>query len=274
MDKLQIFSNPDFGEIRTLVEPDGTVLMCGSDAAKALGYARPSEAVADHCRCTVKRRIPHPQSPDKTIEMNFITKGDLCRLAAKSELPGADKFESWIFDEVIPSVLEHGAYLTPEKIEEVLSDPDTIISIAMRLKEERAKNKLLINENAQQKQIIAEFSPKASYYDVVLQTKDVISAGKIAKDYGKSAQWLNKLLHEKCIQFKQGGVWLLYQKYAEQGYTKTKTEVYSGSDGEQHSKPHTYWTQKGRLFIYDTLKAAGFLPLMEQEINKARHQKI
>ena len=127
------------------------------------------------------------------------------------------------------------------------------------------KIRCLQDENAQQKQLLAEFSPKASYYDVVLQTKDVISVGKIAKDYGKSARWLNQLLHDKGVQYKQGDIWLLYQKHAEQGYTKSKTEVYSGSDGQQHSKIHTYWTQKGRLFIHDLLKADGILPLIELE---------
>lgn len=110
------------------------------------------------------------------------------------------------------------------------------------------QNKALEIENAQQKQIIAEYSPKASYYDVVLQTADALSVSQIAKDYGKSAKWLNEKL-----------------QYAEQGYTRSKTHTYSGSDGNQHSKLHTYWTQKGRLFIYDLLKKHGILPLMEQQ---------
>lgn len=126
------------------------------------------------------------------------------------------------------------------------------------------QNKALETENAMQKQIIAEYSPKASYYDVVLQTADALSVTQIAKDYGKSAKWLNETLHEHGVQYKQGEVWLLYQKYAEAGYTRSKTHTYSGNDGKQHSKLHTYWTQKGRLFIYELLKKHGVLPLMEQ----------
>ena len=126
------------------------------------------------------------------------------------------------------------------------------------------QNKALETENAMQKQIIAEYSPKASYYDVVLQTADALSVSQIAKDYGKSAKWLNEKLHEYGVQYKQGEVWLLYQKYADAGYTRSKTHTYSGNDGKQHSKLHTYWTQKGRLFIYDLLKKHGVLPLMEQ----------
>lgn len=119
-----------------------------------------------------------------------------------------------------------------------------------------------------QKQQIAELQPKASYYDLVLNCKDLLSTTEIAKDYGKSAKWLNNKLHELGIQFKQGNVWLLYQKYAEFGYTSTKTHPYNGKDGQQHVKPHTYWTQKGRLFIYDTLKNDGILPSIEKDTKK------
>ena len=184
-------------------------------------------------------------------------------MKAKNEV--AERFQAKIADEVIPTIRRHGAYMTPETIERALTDPDTIIQLATILKAEQAKRKALEDENAQQRQLLAEFSPKASYYDVVLQTPDILSATQIAKDYGKSAKWLNKFLHEHGIQFKQGGVWLLYQKYAEQGYTKSKTETYSGSDGQQHSHIHTYWTQKGRLFIYDLLKSKGVFPLIERE---------
>ena len=148
------------------------------------------------------------------------------------------------------------------QLEKDWNSPERIMARALQIAEQTLSE--LKNENAQQKQLLAEYSPKASYYDVVLQTTDALSASEIAKDYGKSAKWLNNLLHEKGVQFKQGGIWLLYQKYAEQGYTRSKTHTYSGDDGKQHSKLHTYWTQKGRLFIYDLLKRDDILPLMER----------
>lgn len=257
MSELQIFENTDFGKIRTYKEPDGSVLLVAMDVAAALGYSNVRDAIKRHCKGVVKRDT---LTEGGTQAMNCIPQGDVIRLAASSKLPGAEKFESWIFDEVIPSVLEHGLYA----VDQLLDNPDLAIQAFTALKEERAKRSALETENAQQKQMIAEFSPKASYYDVVLQTKDVLSASKISKDYGKSPQWLNEYLHEKGVQYKQGKVWLLYQKYAEQGYTKSKTHTYTGDDGEQHSKIHTYWTQKGRLFIYDLLKQDGIFPLMEQ----------
>lgn len=126
------------------------------------------------------------------------------------------------------------------------------------------KNRLL-ETTAVQAQQIAEMKPKASYYDVVLACKDLLSITKIAKDYGWSAKKMNEWLKEKHIQFRQGDIWLLYQKYAERGYTSTKTHVHPGSDGELHTAVHTYWTQAGRLFIYQMMKADGHLPTMEQE---------
>ena len=88
----------------------------------------------------------------------------------------------------------------------------------------------------------------------------------IAKDYGMSAKRMNKLLHELGIQFKQGNIWLLYQPFAECGYTKTNTTIYEDKEGREHTAVHTKWTQKGRLFIYETLKDRGIYPQIEQEV--------
>ena len=101
------------------------------------------------------------------------------------------------------------------QLEKDWNSPEKVMASALQIADRTIR--CLQDENAQQKQLLAEFSPKASYYDVVLQTKDVISVGKIAKDYGKSARWLNQLLHDKGVQYKQGDIWLLYQKHAEQG---------------------------------------------------------
>lgn len=114
-------------------------------------------------------------------------------------------------------------------------------------------------------QQLAEAEPKLTYYDTVLQSKDVLPISVIAKDYGKSAIWMNQFLKDKGIQYKQGDIWLLYQKYAEMGLTRTKTSTYNDKNGIEHTKVHTYWTQKGRLFIYDLLKQDKILPLIEQE---------
>lgn len=153
-------------------------------------------------------------------------------------------------------------------VERQWNSPDAIMARALQFANRQLaalqqQNTELTDTVAVQKQQILEMQPKASYYDIVLDCKDLISTSAIAKDYGKSAVWMNRYLHEKGVQFKQGEIWLLYQKYAEKGYTSTKTHSYLGNDGETHTKPHTYWTQKGRLFLYELMKSDGILPLME-----------
>lgn len=258
--ELQIFTNEQFGQIRT-IEENGGVLFCGKDIAEALGYARPRDAISDHTRGAVKRRI---LTNGGEQEMSFIPEGDVYRLIVHSKLPKAEEFESWVFDEVLPTIRKSGAYMTQETLENALTDPDFLIQLATKLKEERERTRLLTEQNAIQSQQIAELQPKASYYDVVLHCPDLMSITKIAKDYGMSAIQMNSKLHELGVQYKQGDVWLLYQKYAQYGYTSTRTHIVDGSDGLPHTKVSTQWTQRGRLFIYDLLKQNGILPVMER----------
>lgn len=157
------------------------------------------------------------------------------------------------------------------KVEEAWNSPEAVMARALQFANNqlslvKKQNLELIETVAVQNQQISEMQPKASYYDVVLNCKDLISTSAIAKDYGKSAIWMNRYLHDKGVQFKQGNIWLLYQKYAEKGYTSTKTHSYLGCDGDMHTKVHTYWTQKGRLFIYELMTADGIYPLIEQEV--------
>lgn len=156
------------------------------------------------------------------------------------------------------------------ELEKAWNSPQAIIARALKFAESqlmlvKQQNTLLLDTVAVQNQQIVEMKPKVSYYDVVLNCKDLISTSAIAKDYGKSAIWMNRYLRNQGIQFKQGDIWLLYQKYAEKGYTNTKTHSYPGNDGDMHTKVHTYWTQKGRLFIYELLKEDGIYPQIEQE---------
>lgn len=157
------------------------------------------------------------------------------------------------------------------QVEEAWNSPEAVMARALQFANHQLallkhQNMELTDTIAVQNQQILEMKPKASYYDVVLNCKDLISTSAIAKDYGKSAIWMNRYLHEKGVHFKQGDIWLLYQRYAQKGYTSTKTHSYQGKDGEPHTKVHTYWTQKGRLFIYELMKSDGMKPLIEQEV--------
>ncbi|MBF0848245.1 phage antirepressor KilAC domain-containing protein, partial [Streptococcus danieliae] len=135
---------------------------------------------------------------------------------------------------------------------------EALISLVNQI-EENEKLQLTV---AVQNQQLQELQPKATYYDMILQSKSLVSITKIAKDFGLSGTKLNKILKEQGVQFKQGNVWLLYRNYADKGYTQSKT---SDLDGGRKSVLHTYWTQKGRLFIYELLKGLGIKPTVERE---------
>ncbi len=141
--------------------------------------------------------------------------------------------------------------------------PQDYSSALRALADKVDENNKLKETNAQQQQLIEEQKPKVNYYDVILSSKDAVSITKIAKDYGKTAQWVNDFLHKQKVQFKQGNTWLLYKPYATQGYTKSETIPYDKYDGETGTAIHTKWTQKGRLFIYDLLKKHHVLPLID-----------
>lgn len=256
---IQVFENKEFGKVR-IMEVNGEPFFVGKDVAEILGYADTNKAIAMHVDEEDKLN-------DKTaLSLGqrggwLINESGLYSLILTSKLPKAKAFKRWVTSEVLPSIRRHGLYA----VDEILANPDIAIKALQELKAEREKRRSLEGTVAVQNQQIAEMQPKVSYYDLILQCPDLMPITTIAKDYGWSAKRLNAYLHEQGIQFKQSGIWLLYQQYAEQGYTSTKTHNYAGEDGTQHAKPHTYWTQKGRLFLYDFLKARGILPLIERE---------
>ena len=156
-----------------------------------------------------------------------------------------------------------------KELKEQFKVPTTIKEALLLALEQQDKIERLEIENKVKDQQIGELKPKATYYDMVLQCKALLSINVIAKDYGKTAQWLNDKLREFEVQYKQGNIWLLYQKYATHGYTQTKLQPINRSTGPD-VKAHTYWTQKGRLFIYELLKKNGYLPNIEREYEKRK----
>lgn len=257
--ELQIYNNEEFGSVRTALL-NGTPFFVGKDVADILGYSNPQRALRDHV-----------DEEDKTLNDSFTVNGTkgilineygLYSLIFRSQMPKARQFKRWVTSEILPAIRKHGIYAE----DELIPNPDLAIAVFTTLKEEREKRLLLENAVAVQKQQIAEMQPKAAYYDVVLKCKDAVNISVIAKDYSWSARRMNEYLHRKGVQFKQGDIWLLYQKYAGCGYAKTNTHVYEDGCGNKHTKVHTKWTQKGRLFIYSLLKADGIYPQIEMEV--------
>ena len=260
MSELQIFKNAEFGSIRTLTI-NGEPYFVRCDVAEILGYSNSRKALADHVD-EEDKGVTKCDTLGGTQEMTVINESGLYGLILGSKLPTARRFKRWVTSEVLPTIRRHGVYA----VDEVLANPDMLIEALLQLKAEREINQELKETVAVQNQQIVEMKPKASYYDVVLNCKDLVAISVIAKDYGWSANRMNQYLHQKGVQYKQGNkIWLLYQKYAEMGYTNTKTHSYPGNYGTMHTAVHTYWTQQGRLFIYELLKSDGILPTMEQE---------
>ena len=191
-------------------------------------------------------------------EANVVNEYGLYELIIASRKPEAHEFKRWITHDVLPTIRKHGAYMTPAKIEEVLTDPDTIIQLATQLKQER-EGRLI----AEQK--VNELTPKATYYDKVLSDKSLVTITQIAKDYGMSGRAMNKKLHELKVIYKQGQTWLLYAKYQKTGWTHSETVMVPKKDGTEKAVLNTKWTQQGRLGLYELLKSNGIIPLIEQD---------
>lgn len=261
MNELKVFTNREFGQVRT-VEIGGEPWLVGKDVAEALGYSNPQKAIRDHV-----------DDDDKTVNESFSVNGTMAvlinesgvySLVLSSKLPNAKAFKHWVTSEVLPSIRKHGMYAKEELIDQMIGDPDYAISLITALKAEREAKKALQAQNAVQAQRIAELEPKATYYDEVLKCRDALPTSIIAKDYGWSAKKLNKFLHEQGVQYKIQSTWLLYAKYADKGYTKSETFPYEGNEGNYHTAISTKWTQAGRLFIYELMKKHGNLPEIEK----------
>lgn len=183
---------------------------------------------------------------------SFITEPMVYKLAFKANNALAEKFQDWLATEVLPQIRKHGMYAT----DELLNNPDLLIEVATKLKEER-----MLRLVAEQK--VAEYEPKISYLDSILSSKDSVTISQIAADYGMSPQEMNKLLHSLGVQKKIGKQWLLCKKHMRQGYTKSHTQEIPQTDGTVKVVMNTKWTQKGRLFIYNLLETQGYLPEMD-----------
>lgn len=254
--ELQVFNNAEFGSVRTTTV-NGDVMFVGKDVADILGYQNGSRDINRHVAVEnrLKTMIFDGNQNKETI---LINESGLYSLILSSKMPNARKFKHWVTAEVLPSIRKHGMYA----MDEILENPDFVIAAFTKLKEEREKRKQFECLSLAQQQQIAEMQPKASYYDLILQNTNTVPITQVAKDYGMSGQRFNTLLHDLGVQYKFRKTWLLYQNYADCGYTQSRTYAID----DNRSVMHTYWTQKGRLFLYDLLKSEGIYPLIEQEV--------
>lgn len=240
MNELQIFENSEFGSVRT-VDFNGKTYFVANDVAKALGYVETAKAIRTHCKGVSEMDIPTNGGIQK---VKIITEGDIYRLVIKSKLPEADKFERWIFDEVLPSIRKHGLYA----VDELINNPELAIKAFTALKEEREKR--LAAE-----QVIEEQRPLVDFANKVSDSSNLIDMGKMAKllkdehiNIGRNRlfDWLRR----KEILMRNN---IPYQRYIDDGYFQVKESVYQTPYGTK-TQQTTFVTGKGQIYITEKLR--------------------
>ena len=245
--ELTIFNNEEFGEVRVVIINDDPYFVA-KDIASALGYKDPKNTVKNRCKRGRVSEIPHPQNPSKTLDVTVIPESDVYRLIMGSKLQSAQKFESWVMDEVIPSIRKHGAYMTNEVLEQALTSPDFLIQLATQLKEEKEARML-----AEQK--IEEQKPLVDFANQVSDTTSLIDMNQMAKllkdehiPIGRNR--LFEILRQKEILRNNNEP---YQRYIESGYFRVKENTYETPYGVK-TYVKTYVTGKGQIWITEQLR--------------------
>ena len=244
MNQMEIFRNPEFGSIR-VIEENGKYLFCGTDVATALGYTNPRKAVRDHTRYGTKRSIgvQTGKKADGTpavqmVEMLFLPEGDVYRLIVHSKLPSAERFERWVFDEVLPSIRKHGAYVTQEKLWEVATSPEALLKLCTDLMAEREKNAALREDNAR-------LQGKAVYYDLFIDLHHSTNLRTTAKELVvPERRFVRFLLERRFVYRTPSGCVLPYAKSSNEGLFCVK-DFYRNV----HTGSYTLVTPKGKLYF-------------------------
>ena len=269
--EIKAYNHPLFGNVRMFVD-NGKPWFCATDIASSLGYVKPQDAIAKHCKSAgvafrgvgVQTGLKGDGTPAmQTVNIKLISEGNIYRLIAKSQLPKAEEFESWIFDDLVPTVINTGSYSlqVPQSFSEALM---LAAQQQMRIEEQQKqlvqKDEVIADKDAQ----IVELEKESEYTRVILQSKSTVLVTQIAQDYGMTARRFNALLRDLGIQHKVRNQWILYGKYINNGYVHSATHNFTHTNGNPDVSLNTEWTQKGRLFLYEELKKNDVLPLIEQ----------
>ena len=237
MNQMEIFKNPEFGSVRVIEEND-KYLFSGLDVANALGYSNSRASVSRHCRYVTKRDVPHPQSPGQTIQMTFIPESDVYRLIVHSKLPSAERFERWVFDEVLPTIRKHGAYMTKEKLWEVATSPEALLKLCSELLAEREENAALREEKAL-------LESKAAFYDLFIDLNHSTNLRTTAKELVvPERRFVRFLLEQRFVYRTASGNVLPYAKSANDGLFCVKDYCNHG-----HTGSYTLVTPQGKLYF-------------------------
>ena len=242
--KNLVFRSKEFGQIRTCTVK-GETYFVGKDVTDALGYVNPNKAMIDHVDDEDKltSRIVMAGQNRQVI---IINESGLYSLILSSKLDSARRFKRWVTSEVLPAIRKNGRY-----------------ELESKAKELQQQNRVLESKNILLEEITAQQKPLTDYARIILSSTQTVTVTQIAQDYGMSPVRMNQLLLKLHIQHKVGGQWILYIPYLDKGYVQSFSSYFLKENGEVQVKVHTRWTQSGRLFLYEELKKAGVLPLIE-----------
>lgn len=235
--KNQIFKNEEFGQIRTCTM-NGETYFVGKDVASALGYKNTMDALMRHVDDEDKQTSGFTMGSHR-YSMTVVNESGLYSLILSSKLDSARRFKRWVTGEILPAIRKNGHY-----------------ELEQRTRKLENRNTLLEEISAQQK-------PLTDYARHILSSTQTVTITQIAQDYGFTAVRFNELLKHLHIQHKVGGQWILYAPHIGKGYVQSFSSYFVQPDGEVQVKLHTRWTQSGRLFLYEELKRAAVLPLIE-----------
>lgn len=257
--EIKIFNNPQFGNVRATTNENNEPLFCAIDVARILEYANPAKAVIDHCKGVTVLETPTTNQWGAEVMQNikFIKEPDMYRLVMKSKAPGAEKFQDWVCEEVLPSIRETGGYIVskPEDTDADLMARALLVAQATIEKKDRqieqvqkeVREKILLLDNANE--TIIRQAPKVYYYDNVLMSADTMTTTQVAKSIGRSCRWLNTKLKECGLIYYQSGQWMLKSPYDSWNLHKVRTATFTHTDGTTATKTSTVWNERGRRFI-------------------------
>ena len=237
MNQMEIFKNPEFGSI-LVIEENGKYLFCGVDVANALGYKDSAKALKTHCTADGWAFYPLIDTMGRTQNTRFISEGNLYRLIVHSKLPSAERFERWVFDEVLPTIRKHGAYLTKEKLWEVATSPEALMKLCSDLLAEREANISLREENAQ-------LEGKAAFYDLFIDLKHSTNLRTTAKELDvPERRFVRFLIERRFVYRTASGNVLPYANVKNAGLFCVKDYCNHG-----HTGSYTLVTPQGKLYF-------------------------
>lgn len=275
MNDMQVFSNPEFGSIRT-IKVNGEPWFVLKDMCEAFGetnYRRVASRLEDD-----EKGVSQITTPGGKQNMTIVNEAGLYSALFAMQPEKARsvdneyivkrqtqlrQFKRWVTHDVLPSIRKNGGYMIPQDY------PSALRALADA---EEQKLKLLA-ENQRQAQAIADFEPIRQYVDEILESQSAMATSQVAADYDLSAKALNKILYEAGIQRNVNGQWILYKRYMGKGHTKSKTIQFIRSDGRYDSTLQTQWTQKGRMLIHEVLTSRGIQAVMDRKPNGEEGRK-